>query len=203
MDIKIGNDIKLTVYLPEYIDPDSILKVDVQLQCVNKCLHDDWHRCCFDLYYPTEYTMHNHPCVSYNTIPKNSIYHTHGCCKHYYNRYNTCRINTVAKLNREYNCFNLWFSNTTYRDCGKYSLIVRIQTREDGWGSDNIHEYTVYYGPVFSISDRKCAKEGNIEITVSKGEIQNPIIENKDTVLLFNINGEVLYNTGCPIIINQ
>lgn len=163
MDIKVGNDIKLNVTMPEYIDPSSILRITAVFKNHSRCKHAHHYFC-----YPSRYTMHPYSCIHYNVHPHNAvcgIRECEACCSHYNNKH---RNRVIVVKPTGLNHFELWFNNTTNYDLGEYDLVLNIQAYEDGWNYDNVHEYTVSYGPVFSISNKSDAQEGNIVIDVNK-----------------------------------
>lgn len=189
MDIKVGNDIKLNVTLPDYIDSESILNIKAILKKARKC------KPC-DFYHPSEYTITHHHC-DYNTLPYNACNHSYDdYCN---NRHKHCDI--VVKHNGG-DIFNVFVSNTTIHDCGSYELAVKIRVREDGWDCDNVHEYTVYYGPVFSISVDSNALEGRITINVNKEYVED-VEDVEESVLLYNDESNVVYNDLTNILLNE
>lgn len=148
MNVRIGNDIKVNVVLPDYIDPQMILRMTATLHKVNNIHHNN---CCTNYYIPTEYTMHRHSCYSYNVIPHNMVCcHLHECFDHCCHRH---RKETVAIKPTGLNHFEIFYKGRN-QEPGLYRLTVNIQVQEDGWGANDIHEYTIDYGPVFSISNR-------------------------------------------------
>lgn len=164
MDIRIGNDIKIKVQLPDYIEPSMIVRV---LANVEKIHHIHHHNCHTNLYTPTEYTMHKDSCTSYNVLPRNLVLHLHEFFDHCHDHRNNIIAVRPQDVDPETNSFEMWFKANRQEE-GDYRLTLNIQVQEEGCGRNDVHEYTIDCGPVFSISRRRSAIDGDVCVEVNK-----------------------------------
>lgn len=169
MDIRIGNDIKLKIVLPEYLKSKNIFKIKAYLYYMPLC--KDCCKCCFIPYSPSQYTMPKHLHYSYNELPSNMNCKTCRCCKHC--KHNSKHIFNTFEIDYNNNVeLQLLLKNTSNYKTGLYFMILDVQTLEEGYGNDDLHSYSIDYGPVFSLSDNITAEEGDIVIVVNKESTQ-------------------------------
>lgn len=166
MNIRIGNDIKVKITLPSYINPSMIRRITANLNKVHNIHH---HNCHTNLYHPTEYTLHKHSCMPYNVLPRNVVFHLHECFCHR----DHCSDNMIVVKPTGLDTIEFVCRTKNYKP-GEYRLVLNIQVQEDGWDRDDIHEYTIDYGSVFSLSYDKNAKDGYVILNVNKEDDPTP-----------------------------
>lgn len=123
---------------------------------------------------PTEYTIRScgHPTYNVNPCMRTCYMQDHFCGFGVNARRFTCGKH--KHCGRAYGC-NIPFGWTTLDSLktyfpqydqkyfGDYRFVVKVALREEGWGDDNIHEYTIDYGKLFKLVKHN-GKSGDIEI---------------------------------------
>lgn len=190
MNIRIGNDIKVTFTIKGPAKTDTINMKSLRVYFVNSSSSE----CPFVKRFPSE------PFPQFYTPSKYTVC---GCGKYEYNtmpHYNKCEY---AVCSEGFHDYHLWPSYNGFGitpkkfvDCceptlndftapyileedtnkvsayfpacmqkiGQYRMVVIITAYEAGWGKSNLHTYTIDYGQMFTITNDQTAISGNVEI---------------------------------------
>lgn len=190
MNIRIGNDIKVTFTIKGPAKTDTINMKSLRVYFVN----GSSPQCPFVKRFPSE------PFPQFYTPSKYTI---HGCGNYEYNvspHYDKCEY---AVCSGGFHDYHLWPSYNgfgitpkKFGDCceptfndfvapytieedtnkisayfpackqkvGSYRMVVIMTTYESGWGKSNLHTYTIDYGYMFTIDNNELSIGGNVEI---------------------------------------
>lgn len=156
MEIRIGNDIQIVTKVTNL---ESYSQSDVQsVECI--LMYTPFNHDCFHHHYtPTEYTIHGCGNPIYNVYPhQHKVWH--GCAAPFAFKH----IQLEYTLDLENGTITSTFESTRQFHCGMYSYVIKIELSENGYGTDNIHQYTLDFGEIFELSHCPAGSCGNVVV---------------------------------------
>lgn len=195
MDVRIGNDIRLDITLPNLSEYELTSIKHIECYLIN----DRDCNCCHktrepfpQFYTPSCHSIHRCGNYEYNVYPSYDkaqyacsmpCYHDYRWW-HQYNGFGVCSKKfechkpkyylAKCRILEEKGIIEAYFPAKDQISCGNYKLVVFVTMYDEGWGCKNLHDFTIDYGNVFKIVCNG-GEEGRIVIQVSKqGIIDDP-----------------------------